>query len=192
MTSGIHDHYRPYAPPQRVEKVFVVTGTAKGFATVVELAAARLCEKFTDGWYGVKCLDPHCQAYAIVKQWGSKVDPERTHEREIVFFFVPGTGGEKLRVTAEYTQLGDAPNEQAELVLSVIAQHFPESGLAASVAKTTAREERGPNAGTESKVLEAHKRLKSGEAWKTVKRVCSHETYMKWCIRVTGEEPITK
>lgn len=129
MTSGIHDHYRPYAPPQRVEKVFVVTGTAKGFATVVELAAARLCEKFTDGWYGVKCLDPHCQAYAIVKQWGSKVDPERTHEREIVFFFVPGTGGEKLRVTAGYTQFGDAPNEQAELALSVIAAHYPESGL---------------------------------------------------------------
>lgn len=192
MDSETHDHFRPYdAPTQRVVK-FVVSGTTKDLATVVELAATRLRENFTDGWYGVKCLDPHCQNYAIVRQQPSKVDPERTHERRIITFAAPVGGGVKLLVTAEYTQLGDAPNEQAELVLSVIAQHFPESGLAASVAKTTAREERGPNAGTESKVLEAHKRLKSGEAWKTVKRVCSHETYMKWCIRVTGEEPITK
>jgi hypothetical protein len=188
----LRGNFNTDAPPQRAVKDFVVAGTAKGFATVVDLAAAQLREKFTDGWYGVKCLDSSCQTYAIVKQWPSKVDPERTQEREIVTFSVPGTGGEKLRVRAEYTQLGDAPNEQAELALSVIAAHYPESGLAVGVAKTTTREERGPNAGTESKVLEAHKRLKSGAAWKTVKRVCSHETYMKWCLPVTGEEPITK
>ena len=53
-------------------------------------------------------------------------------------------------------------------------------------------EQRGPNAGTAAKVQEVHDRLKEGAPWKTVKRICSHETYMKWCFRVTGEEPITK
>lgn len=60
------------------------------------------------------------------------------------------------------------------------------------VMTTGGGEQRGTNAGTAEKVREAHRRLKSGEGWKTVKRVCSHETYMRWCLRVTGEDPITK
>lgn len=70
----------------------------------------------------------------------------------------------------------------------------PASGAAGDDQVMTAGggEQRGANAGTPEKVREAHRRLKSGEAWKTVKQGCAHETYMKWCLRVTGEDPITK
>ena len=148
--------WRPYAPPQRVVKDFIVSGTAAGFVAVVELAAKRLREKFIDGWHGVKCLDPNCQNYEIVKQWPSMVDPERTHERQIVFFSVQSRG-EKLSVTAEYTRLGDAPNEQAELVLSVIAAHYPEAGLDAVQV-----------AGAETNSLVAEKELRGYQYWKDI------------------------
>jgi hypothetical protein len=129
MSAETHDDWRPYVRPQRVEKRFVVSGTAEGFQTVVDLAAARLRENFKDGgWYGLKCFSPFCQHYEIVKQWPSKVDPERTHESQVVWFSIR-QGGEKLLVIAEYTQTEDEPNEQADLVFSLIAAHYPESEL---------------------------------------------------------------
>jgi hypothetical protein len=54
------------------------------------------------------------------------------------------------------------------------------------------RDKRGMNANTESKVREAHKQLKEGATWSMVRKICSYETYIRWCEHVTGEQPITK
>lgn len=49
---------------------------------------------------------------------------------------------------------------------------------------------RGASAGTFEKVQEAHRLRKQGKQWREIKRVCSHETYTRWCFEATGEEPI--
>lgn len=48
------------------------------------------------------------------------------------------------------------------------------------------------NFATEAKVREAHRLLIDGQPWKTVKKTCSYDTYIRHCLDVTGQEPITK
>ena len=54
------------------------------------------------------------------------------------------------------------------------------------------KEDRGPSAGTLEAAREAHRLLKRGEKWRTVRKVVHHDTYMRWCEQATGEQPIVR
>lgn len=132
------------------------------------------------------------RAYAISRGWGVLTTSDPMY---------PGTLSKALRYIevnagGEWGKLAIRQKDALYIVLLLQDESFAVHELIAFIRRQwperPPRDKRGRNAGTEAKVREAHMRLKQGEPWKSVLDICAHETYVRWCKIVTGEDPITK